>query len=336
MSDRVLLWNNMSPSNFFSCDRKDWQCLFMPMSPCVLTEEEVKNGTRLSNEELIQFRKEGKLPAHLEDVRVILLGTGNYREEPKGIREVFVRHINALFDRNATSESTSNQPWNLDSATLEMVKDELLDVSDSYHQWFIWGPGLMYMLRPNLRLRAKLDQVIEDSVPKDFNPDKSIGIPIRAGDKCLREQRCYNFEKYIQVAEEMGAERRNQTSNIYDTIVLTSDTKDMVKSRLNYTSTYPNATHPDFPFRFIINENDTMQGHGYPQQYRSEADEIMVSTLAAMKMQMLAETVVTNSCSNFHKLMGGFITIGCGMAKEPYEESLQQNENPQLRMKCGF
>mmetsp|Transcript_26478 Transcript_26478/g.32653 ORF Transcript_26478/g.32653 Transcript_26478/m.32653 type:complete len:233 (+) Transcript_26478:1556-2254(+) len=179
MSDRVLLWNNMSPSNFFSCDRKDWQCLFMPMSPCVLTKEEMKNGTRLNHEELIQFRKEGKLPAHLEDVRVILLRTVNYREEPKGIREVFVRHINALFDRNASSESTSNQPWNLDSATLEMVKDELLDVSDIYHQWFIWSPGLLYMLRPNLRLRARLDQVIEDSVPKDFNPDKSIGIPIR-------------------------------------------------------------------------------------------------------------------------------------------------------------
>ena len=35
------------------------------------------------------------------------------------------------------------------------------------------------MLRPNFRLRARLDQVVEDSIPKDFNPDKSIGIPIR-------------------------------------------------------------------------------------------------------------------------------------------------------------
>ena len=157
---------------------------------------------------------------------------------------------------------------------------------------------------------------------------------ITAGDKCWREQACYPFENYIQVAEEMGAKRRNQTSNIYDTIVLTSDSRDMVEPRLNYTSTHPNATHPDFPFRFIINENDTMQGHGKPGRYRSEADEIMVSTLAAMKMQMLAETVVTNSCSNFHKVMGGFIGMGCGMAKEPYNEGLQQNENPQLRMKC--
>jgi hypothetical protein len=191
MMDRVLLWDNLLPSNFFSCDRKDWQCLFMPMSPCVLTEAEMKNGTEMTKEELIQFRKEGKLPAHLEDVRVIRLRTDNYREEPKGIREVFVRHIDALFDRkkqevdnamissDAPSESTSKQPWNLDPATLEMVKHEILDVSDIYHQWFIWVPGLMYMLRPNFRLRARLDQVVEDSIPKDFNPNKSIGIPIR-------------------------------------------------------------------------------------------------------------------------------------------------------------
>lgn len=191
MTDRVLLWNNILPLNFFSCDQKDWQCSFIPMSPCVLTEEEMKNGTVMSSEEVIKFRKEGKLPAHLEDEKVVRLGTHNYREEPKGIREVFVRNINALFDRkrevdnamissDASSESTPKQLWNLDPATLEMVKNEILDgSSDLYHQWFIWGPGLMYMLRPNLRLRARLDQVIEDSVPKDFNPNKSIGIPIR-------------------------------------------------------------------------------------------------------------------------------------------------------------
>ena len=40
---------------------------------------------------------------------------------------------------------------------------------------------------------------------------------ITVGDKCWREQACYPFENHIQLAEEMGAKRRNQTSNIYDT-----------------------------------------------------------------------------------------------------------------------
>jgi len=347
MTDRVLLWNNLSKSNFFSCDRKDWQCLFMPMSPCVLTQEEMKNGTVLSSKELIQFRKEGKLPAHLEDERVIIVVTYNYREEPKGIRETIVRHIDALIDRkeelnktttissDASSTSASKKPWNLDSATLDMVKDFILDgTSDDFHRWFIWRPGMMYMLRPNLRLRARLDTFIEDSVPKDFDPNKSIGIPIRAGDKCRREQVCYGFEKYIQVAAEMGAKRRNQTSNIYDTIVLTSESRDMVESRLNYTSTHPNATHPEFPFRFIVNEKDVMQGHGQPRNYHSQAEEIMVSTLSVMKFQLLTETLVSNSCSNFHKLLAVFHGAGCGMSKEPYSESLTAIDNPELRMKC--
>ena len=134
----------------------------------------------------------------------------------------------------------------------------------------------------------------------------------------------------------MGAKRSNRTSNIYDTIVLTSDSRDMVESRLDYTSSHPNATHPDFPFRFLINENDTMQGHGKPRMYQSQANDIMASTLASMKMQMLAETVVSNSCSHFHKFLTGFHVAGCGMAKEPYSESLQSLDNPQLRMKCLF
>lgn len=156
----------------------------------------------------------------------------------------------------------------------------------------------------------------------------------KAGDKCWREQHCYGFEKYMQVAEEMGVKRRNQTSNIYDTIVLTSDSRHMIESRFNYTKTYTNATNPDFPFRFVVNEKDTMQGHGKPQRYFTEADNIMVSTVAAMKMQLLAETTVMNSCSNFHKVAAGFHISGCGMAKEPYLEWLISLDNPKLRMKC--
>ena len=58
-----------------------------------------------------------------------------------------------------------------------MVKNEILDVSDGYHQWFIWGPGLATTKIYDSEL-DRLDQVTEESVPKDFDPNKSIGIPI--------------------------------------------------------------------------------------------------------------------------------------------------------------
>ena len=50
-----------------------------------------------------------------------------------------------------------------------------------------------------------------------------------AGDKWAREQLCYGFEQYIQVAKEMGDKSRSQTSNLNDTIILASDSNNMVE-----------------------------------------------------------------------------------------------------------
>jgi hypothetical protein len=73
----------------------------------------------------------------------------------------------------------------------------------------------------------------------------------------------------------------------------------MTEARFNYTK---NAS---FPFKFIANNDDVGQGHGKPRRY-SNKDEVMVATMAAMKMQLLPETLILNSCSNFHKLIESF------------------------------
>ncbi len=152
-----------------------------------------------------------------------------------------------------------------------------------------------------------------------------------AGDKCRREQRCFGFEKYMNIAEAMAAKRANATSNIYDTIVLTSDSREMMEARFNYTK---NET---FPFRFVVNDEDVLQGHGNPMKYNTKfftADQVMISTMVAMKMQLLSDTLLPNSCSHFHQVMVGFYSSGCGMVREPYHEILKQNDNPSFRMKC--
>ena len=170
------------------------------------------------------------------------------------------------------------------------------------------------------------------------------------------------------MVEEMGVQRKNQTSRFYDTVVLTSDSREMVEARFNYTFTSkknshddhdlngrdsdsdsdssvvtsttntssPQPTHPDFPFRFLVNEQDPLQGHGKPQGYKDQADAIMISSVAAMRMQMLAQTTILNTCSNFHRLAEVFYLAGCGMAKNPYFEWLQENNNPDFHMKCGM
>merc|ERR1712238_238572 len=109
------------------------------------------------------------------------------------------------------------------------------------------------MLRPNFRLRAELDSALRLNLPKDFDGAKSIGIPIRAGYKCHREQHCYGFEKYMQVAEEMAAKRSGHTSGTYDTIVLTSESREMIEASAGY------ASNASWPFRIVVSANDTLQ-----------------------------------------------------------------------------
>ncbi len=184
-SKRVVLWNNERKSNFFSCPRRDWQCLFLPMSPCVLTEDDLKNATRLSDYDVKEFRKTGKLPEKYKDVRVIKVRTNNSRSEMQGLREIFVSRIRSLYEENekqvrvGTDTSGIQHPWLLDADTIRRVCNYILDMSNGYHVWKMWAAPLQYMLRPNMLLRREMNKAIEKSVPPDFDPNRSIGIPIR-------------------------------------------------------------------------------------------------------------------------------------------------------------
>jgi len=329
LTDRVVLWRNLVGSFHASCARRDLQCLFLPLSPCVLTREAMENATKLSKADVRALRKKGTLPEKYAGDRVIALWTrDNHVKEPKGTRAAIVRSIEALYagERGATA-----RPWELDDAALRRVYDYISNVADS--RWLIWKTPLLYMLRPNFRLREALDATLRHSLPADFDGAKAIGLPIRAGDKCKREQKCYGFEKYMQVAEEMGAKRYRQTLNTYDTIVLTSETREMIEARANYTR---NET---WRLRFVVNANDTFQGHGHPELYQTEnftADDVMISTLMALQMQLLPGTLVLNTCSNFHKMIDSFYSSGCANVSRPYAEWLQKNDNPLLRMQCNM
>ena len=137
----------------------------------------------------------------------------------------------------------------------------------------------------------------------------------------------------MRVVEETAAERSAQTSSTYDTIVLTSEARDMIEARATY------ARNETWKFRFVVNANDTLQGHGKPMLYQTKnytADDVMISTLVALQMQMLPGTVVLNSCSNFHNVINSFYVSGCANVSRPYKVSLKRMDNPSLRMKCKW
>lgn len=69
---------------------------------------------------------------------------------------------------------------------------------------------LLYTLRLNPVARKKMEAILADSLPCDFEPSQTISLPIRGSDKCRGpmhlgensgESDCLEFDVYMQAAE---------------------------------------------------------------------------------------------------------------------------------------
>ena len=145
----------------------------------------------------------------------------------------------------------------------------------------------------------------------------------------------------MRLGQELVEKRKRQKASDpfsqkyeYDKIVVTSETKEIITSRLRYM-----PKNNSFPFDFLVNERDAGQGTGDPKRRpwrRAGADNIMISSLISLQMQLYPESLVINSCSNWHKVMASLFRNGCGLARDFYVESLQTNDNPEFRVRCNF
>jgi hypothetical protein len=117
---------------------------------------------------------------------------------------------------------------------------------------------------------------------------------------------------------------------MHDSIILTTESSDILSARRNFTN------NTSWPVTFLINEADIGQNSGYPGDFGERADDVMLSTIIALKMQLMAEITIANCCSGFHKLMGEFLSRGCGAAKTNHFECLQENDNPEFRSCCQY
>ena len=189
--DRVTLLHNSIPvgNRYFkrkwklaSCDRQDLQCFFQPMSPCVLTEEDVANAPQVSVEELNEFRKTGVLDPKYDNERVIVIGadTGGYKNIPSIYRQ-----------KMADIMSTMNlEGMGLDETAITSIKDNMLD--ESIERWRLDDAVMFYILRPNLAAKERMDELVNGVTPEDFNPDRALGIPVRG-----KLMICFHTKKYL-------------------------------------------------------------------------------------------------------------------------------------------
>ena len=145
----------------------------------------------------------------------------------------------------------------------------------------------------------------------------------------------------MRLGQELVEKRKRQKASDpfsqkyeYDKIVVTSETKEMIMSRLRYM-----PKNSSFPFDFLVNERDAGQGTGDPKKFSSgefTPDDVMISSLISLQLQLYPESLVINSCSNWHKVIEALYVNGCGLARDFYLESLQNNDNKEFRVGCNW
>jgi hypothetical protein len=204
-SNRVVLYMNSVPDSIIqqrsfnqpwrlaSCPRKDIQCVFMPPSPCVITQDDLSKAPILSRETLDKFSKTGKFDEEYENEKVLVMMPflNGHKPPPAGLNEVIVNKITSLYSKKAkeevhggdvsapqetsSSSSTSSIAWDLNDDLLEKVKKFILEKD----HWLIHAVFQLYLLRPNQASRKKINEAFHKATPENFNPKTAIGVPIR-------------------------------------------------------------------------------------------------------------------------------------------------------------
>lgn len=137
----------------------------------------------------------------------------------------------------------------------------------------------------------------------------------------------------MEIAQDIADKAQTEKGVNYDTIILTSESREIMDEGIKVDQA------KQYPFRFVMNTGDVTQGSGFPGDFTKlsvSADEIMLSTMMALKMQLLGASTVGNCCSNFHKMMQMYNGRGCGSVRKNSFKCLEEMENPDHRVCCQW
>ena len=359
----VLFVNNMTvgdkslqkPWAHASCERGDFQCFFMPPTPCTPTHAEIAAAYTLNKGEARRMFKFGVMPRGRGEDRVIV---SNFALRPKhtppGFLEAILQYSDAII--KDAKEATGDQDPRI--AVLEKSRG-MIGAANSLEQaqkYYYFGvdsrthhAAVFYSMRPNPYYNQMLEKIHNKIVPADFNPELSFGLPIRASDKCLKESECLSFPQYMKVMGQTWQTHQQTIShqtaakvaaNLTVSIVLTSESQGVLRDKESFEKNASLRESVPFIYRFITNDHDVMQSTGLPKDFMkkttdgSTREDIMLSTISSLKAQLMAKYSVGNCCSNFHLLLFDFLQDGCGAAKDNIANCLQDNEDPEFRICC--
>lgn len=154
----------------------------MPATPCVLTEDEVKNATNIGVDELMQMLVNGKIDYnHLNNVKVLFLKHAPVvnlalakQKQTTNLKILWYEFVRSMYKNHTESFSSV--------MSSDRVERALTKIGDPNEKWLMEGAAVSYITRPNTEYKSKLTNRIDELFHADFDPERTLGIPIRASD----------------------------------------------------------------------------------------------------------------------------------------------------------
>lgn len=272
-SGRVMIIHP-SKFHFSGCANDDtWTCYFLPVSNCT----------------------------YKEHVEAVIKSTGSYLKDGDSNR--LQRYNTSL--RVLESDATWAPYQNFERPNIPLK--EAYEISHDR----VAASTLKYLLRLKEPVKDKIESILKDSLPCDFDPSRTISLPIRGSDKCeswgiLWETRCLSFDLYMEFAE-----RLRDLDPKLDTIILTSEDPQYLQNRTLYENRW----------RFVLNTYDVSPGVGNPGsvfQKNFTKDEIFLSFMSTLHLQMRGKYLVLNCASNYQMILRHLVEYGdCGVYRSP-------------------
>jgi hypothetical protein len=186
---------------------------------------------------------------------------------------------------------------------------------------------------------------LEHIIPSDIDVEATIGLPIRASDKCHKESECLTFDQHMQVTSDIWSKHLNATGqtgkDLKPAIIFTTESNSVAEQQIDFAGSEERQSKYPHRFQFITNTKDVTPGTGLLKKKAADrkgitADEAMLSSMSSLQAQMKARVSIGNCCSNFHTLLSDYMMEGCGSASQSTYVCLQEHDDPINRVCCGW
>lgn len=152
-----------------------------------------------------------------------------------------------------------------------------------------------------------------------------------------------SFGQHVQAAKEVLD--ATMAFNHSPFIIVTTESQSILQEQTAFASSM--ARNKDFPRpKFIVNHRDVAQDTGYVEsivhnpakknQSAFQADDIMLSAMSSLRLQLMTRITLGNCCSNFHLLLKDLLYEGCGSSDQNAFKCLQDHPNPNFRLCCSW